>query len=91
MLRVESWNNKAPRGVNGTPRRDAGVRGLSLLYSSVSRSIPAPKSRPSALQSSPLFPKGKTADHSHAFLLRRLTQADATPVPGKVPGTDGTQ
>ena len=72
MLRVESWNNKAPRGVNGTPWRDAGVRGLSLLYSSVSRSIPAPKSRPSALQSSPLFPKGKTADHSHAFLLRDL-------------------
>ena len=72
MLRVESWNNKAPRGVNGTPWRDAGVRGLSHLYSSVAKSIPAPKSRPSCTVVFTSFPKGQDCRSFSRFSSTRL-------------------
>lgn len=69
---MESWNNKAPRGVNGTPRTHAGVRGLSLLYSSVSRSIPAPMSRPSCTAVFTSFPKGQDCRSFSRFSSMRL-------------------
>ena len=72
MLRVERWNNKAPRGVNGNPRRDTGVRGLSLVYSSVSRSIPAPMSRPSCIAVFTSFPKRQDCRSFLRFSSTRL-------------------